>query len=126
MQLVLLVTLFHSLCLSIMLPNFEISIVSTSLVAITNDLEGLSQSSWIVIAYLLTYSSRVPDVAVQQLVLRAATGFLVIWAKLSDIFGRKLSIITAVAIFTLFSGGCGAAQATTQLWVSRRVRLAQW
>ena len=42
-------------------------------------------------------------------------GFLIIWSKLSDIFGRKLITNTAIFIFIVFSGGCGAAQTTTQL-----------
>lgn len=33
----------------------EIPIVTTSIVGITNDLQGFSQSSWLTAAYLLTY-----------------------------------------------------------------------
>lgn len=42
-------------------------------------------------------------------------GILIIFAKLSDIFGRKLLLSIAIAIFVIFSGACGAAQTTTQL-----------
>ena len=38
----------------------EISIVSTSLVAITDDLHGFSQTGWIVVAYLITYTGIFP------------------------------------------------------------------
>lgn len=44
-------------------------------------------------------------------------GFLIIWAKLSDIFGRKLFSTIAALIFVVFSGACGAAQSITQLQV---------
>ncbi|KAF2464423.1 putative multidrug resistance protein fnx1 [Lindgomyces ingoldianus] len=90
------------LCLSIFLANFEITIVSTSLVSITNDLKSFGSSSWAVTAYLITYTS-----------------FMIIWAKLSDIFGRKPMISLAIFIFLVFSGGCGAVQTMAQLIVCR-------
>jgi MFS family permease len=43
---------------------------------------------------------------------------IIIWAKLSDILGRKPIALAAMAIFTIFSGACGAAQTMTQLYVS--------
>jgi len=43
------------ICLSLILVNLEITIVGTSLVAITNDLQGFSETSWIVSGYLVTY-----------------------------------------------------------------------
>lgn len=46
----------YSLYLSLFLANFEISIVSTSLVAITNSLKGFNESNWIVTAYLVGYT----------------------------------------------------------------------
>ena len=42
-------------------------------------------------------------------------GFLIIWAKLSDIYGRKFFVLLSVLIFVIFSGACGAAQTMTQL-----------
>ncbi|KAF2690332.1 putative multidrug resistance protein fnx1 [Lentithecium fluviatile CBS 122367] len=90
------------LCLSIFLVNFEISIVSTSLISITDDLKQFGRSSWIITGYLLTY-----------------TAFLVILAKLSDQLGRKTILIACLAVFTIFSGACGAAQTMDQLIVFR-------
>lgn len=43
------------LCIPLFLANMEIPIVTTSIVGITNDLQGFSQSSWLTAAYLLTY-----------------------------------------------------------------------
>ncbi|KAF2464555.1 MFS multidrug transporter-like protein [Lindgomyces ingoldianus] len=91
-----------ALCLSIFLASLEVSIVATSLVAISNSLKSFEQSSWIINSYMLTY-----------------TGFLIIWAKLSDIFGRKLFILSSILLFVIFSGACGAAQTTEQLIVFR-------
>ncbi|CAD6570392.1 MAG: hypothetical protein ASARMPREDX12_003478 [Alectoria sarmentosa] len=94
-----------ALCLALFLASLEVSIVATSLIAITDDLQGFSESSWIVTSYMLTY-----------------TGFLIIWAKLSDIFGRKLFIIASVCLFVIFSGACGAAQTITQLIIFRALQ----
>ena len=44
-------------------------------------------------------------------------GVLIIWSKLSDVFGRKLMATSSVLIFLVFSGACGAAQSITQLRV---------
>lgn len=82
--------------------NFEITIVSTATVSITNDLHGFSQSSWLITAYLITYIAG-----------------LVIWARLSDLLGRKPTCVAAIIIFTAFSAGCGASQTMVQLIVCR-------
>ncbi|KAL8724486.1 MAG: hypothetical protein Q9166_007920 [cf. Caloplaca sp. 2 TL-2023] len=94
-----------SLCLALFLTNLEIPIVTTSIVGITDDLQGFNESSWLATAYLLTY-----------------VGFLIIWAKLSDIFGRKLFSAVAALIFVVCSGACGAAQSMTQLIVLRALQ----
>jgi len=88
------------ICLSLLLVNLEITIVGTSLVAITNDLQGFSETSWIVSGYLVTYM-----------------GFNIVWGKLSDMFGRKSIFITSMAFFTIWSAGCGASQTMNQLLV---------
>ncbi|KAJ3574510.1 hypothetical protein NPX13_g4335 [Xylaria arbuscula] len=88
--------------LALFLVNFEITIVSTALVSISNDLNDFSKTSWVVTAYLITY-----------------TAGLVIIAKLSDIFGRKRTYLLALLVFTAFSGGCGGAQTIVQLIVFR-------
>ncbi|PQE19202.1 major facilitator superfamily transporter protein [Rutstroemia sp. NJR-2017a BBW] len=80
----------------------EVSIIGTSLISIVNDLRGFSQMGWVVTGYLITY-----------------TGLLIIWAKISDIYGRKPAMIISMLIFTVFSGGCGAAHTMIQLIVCR-------
>ncbi|KAK8064596.1 hypothetical protein PG994_007234 [Apiospora phragmitis] len=88
--------------LATFLVNIEVSIVGTSLVTIANSLHRFSETSWIVTGYLVTY-----------------TGFMIIWSKLSDIVGRKVVFITTMALFVIFSGGCGASQTMTQLIINR-------
>ncbi|KAI0190174.1 putative multidrug resistance protein fnx1 [Xylaria flabelliformis] len=88
--------------LCLFLVNLEITIVSTALVSITNDLQDFSRIGWVVTAYLLTYTSG-----------------LVIWSKLSDFVGRKWPCLVSLFIFTAFSGACGGAQTLVQLIVFR-------
>lgn len=42
--------------LAVFLPSMEVSIVATSLLAITNELQGFEQGSWMVTSYMLTYT----------------------------------------------------------------------
>ncbi|MCJ1438935.1 hypothetical protein MMC27_008325, partial [Xylographa pallens] len=93
------------LCLSLFMVQMESSVTSTSILAITNDLGGFEQNAWIFTAYFFTYG-----------------GLLIIWSKLSDIFGRKPLLITAVAIFIVSSGVCGASQTIIQLIMFRWVQ----
>ncbi len=72
--------------------------MSTSLVSITNSLSGFENRDWVVTSYLLTY-----------------TGFLVIYAKFSDIFGSKFMILLGLLVFTAFSIACGAANEMNEL-----------
>ena len=41
---------------------------------------------------------------------------MIIWAKLSDLLGRKPSFLISVFIFLSFSGACGGAQTMDQLY----------
>ncbi|KAF4454427.1 hypothetical protein F53441_3054 [Fusarium austroafricanum] len=91
-----------ALWISLFLSTLETTIVSTSLVSITDALNGFILRDWIVTSYLLTY-----------------TGFLTIYAKLSDVFGKKTMLLLALLIFTLFSGLCGATNNVIDLIILR-------
>ncbi|KAH9860969.1 hypothetical protein IAQ61_010705 [Plenodomus lingam] len=91
-----------STCLCLFLVNSEVTVVGTALVSLVKDLNGIEQMGWVVTGYLITYTS-----------------MIIIWAKLSDIFGRKYTAIATVLIFTAFSGACGAAQTMNQMIISR-------
>ncbi|KAL4981982.1 MFS general substrate transporter [Aspergillus falconensis] len=100
-----LAVLLIGVSIAIFLPNLEVSIVSTALVTIANDLHGFSKTGWVVVAYLITY-----------------TGFIIIWAKLSDILTRKWSLLASLAIFIIGSAVCGASQSMTMLIVFRALQ----
>ncbi|KAK3329249.1 MFS multidrug transporter-like protein [Apodospora peruviana] len=93
------------IAIMLFLVTIETSIATTSLVAITHDLGGFERASWVMSSYLLGY------VAV-----------IVIFAKLSDIYGRKLVFAICIFIFTAFSGGCAAAGSLTQLIILRGIQ----
>ncbi|KAF3003338.1 hypothetical protein E8E14_001185 [Neopestalotiopsis sp. 37M] len=80
----------------------EIPIVITALVAITTELGGFGNVGWIVASYLLGY-----------------IGVIVIFAKFSDIVGRKLMLLISAAFFVIFSAACGASQTLVQVIVFR-------
>ncbi|KAF5700460.1 major facilitator superfamily transporter [Fusarium globosum] len=94
--------LTSALCLSLLLSTLETTIVSTALVSIVDALEGFNMAGWIVTSFLVTY-----------------TGFLIIYSKLSDIFGCKLMLLLAITIFTVFSMACGASDSMVPLIVFR-------
>ncbi|KAK8052189.1 MFS multidrug transporter [Apiospora rasikravindrae] len=84
------------------MASLESSIVATALVPISVAFLDGQNANWIVAAYLITY-----------------TAFLIIFARLSDLLGRKPTLITAIIIFTSFSAACGCAQTMTQLIILR-------
>ncbi|KAL2835359.1 MFS general substrate transporter [Aspergillus pseudoustus] len=86
----------------IFLSAAEITIMSTSLVTITSELMNYEQASWLITAYLLAF-----------------TGFLTLWAKCTDVFGLKASLLGSLLIFIAFSGGCGAVRTMNQLILCR-------
>ncbi|KAM0149208.1 hypothetical protein ACHAPG_009552 [Botrytis cinerea] len=63
-----------------------------------NDLNSFNEVNWIASAYML-----------------GEVSMLMIWGKLSDIFGRKLCTVTSISLFTIFAGACGISQSMTQL-----------
>ncbi|KAH9890146.1 putative multidrug resistance protein fnx1 [Xylariomycetidae sp. FL2044] len=94
-------------CVGIMqfMTNLEVPVVITALVQITDDLQGFDLVPWVVASYMLGY------VAV-----------IVIFAKFSDIFGRKLLFLLPTAIFIVFSAACSASQTMVQLIVFRALQ----
>ncbi|KAI0490482.1 putative multidrug resistance protein fnx1 [Xylaria cf. heliscus] len=91
-----------ALAIMMFLVNLEVPVVITALVAITNDLGGFEDVGWVVSGYLLGY-----------------VGVIVICAKFSDIFGRKLIFLFSIVFFIIFSAACSAAQTIVQLIIFR-------
>jgi len=94
-----------ALMLTMLLAALDQTIVSTALPRITSDLNGLGQLSWVVTAYLLTSTASTP-----------------IWGKISDLYGRKIMLQSAIVIFLIGSALAGAAQSMSWLIVTRGIQ----
>jgi MFS family permease len=102
------------LFLGLLLSTLETTIISTALVTIASDLGNFDISNWVVVSYLVTYTG-------MAMYLTCATnltpvGFLIIYSRCSDIFGRKSSFLTALIFFVTFSLACGVARTMKQLY----------
>ena len=87
----------------VLLAALDITIITTALPTISEYFHSASGYTWIGSAYLLACSAATPT-----------------WGKISDIFGRKPIILTAIATFFLGSALCGAAK-TIQMLIGGRV-----
>ncbi|KAF9692531.1 hypothetical protein EKO04_009665 [Ascochyta lentis] len=95
-------TIVAGLWFCLFISALDTTIVTTALIKISSGFNGLEQAAWLITTYLLTYNS-----------------FLMITAKLSDVWGLKTVLLACGAIFLIFSMACGAAQNMTQLIVFR-------
>ncbi|MGF3102368.1 MDR family MFS transporter [Rossellomorea sp. DUT-2] len=91
--------------LAMFMGAIEATIVSTAMPAIVGDLGGFSLYSWVFSAYLL---------------MNAIT--VLIYGKLSDLFGRKPIITIGIVIFLIGSALCGFAQTMEQLILFRFIQ----
>jgi len=89
----------------LLLASLDQTIVSTALPTIVGDLGGISKLSWVVTAYLL-----------------ASTVVGPVYGKLGDLYGRKVVLQSAIAIFLVGSALCGISQNMTELIVLRAVQ----
>lgn len=91
-----------ALMLSIFLASTDETATATGLGAIVDDFKSTGEVTWIAASYLLTM-----------------TAFQPLYGKFSDIFGRKTSLLFALAIFLVGSLGCGLAPNIITLIVFR-------
>jgi EmrB/QacA subfamily drug resistance transporter len=91
--------------LGMFLSALDQSIVATALPAMGRALGGMQNLSWIVSIYLLTSTASTP-----------------IYGKLGDLYGRRLMILIAIAVFVIASALCGLAQTMPQIIVARALQ----
>jgi MFS family permease len=96
---------FLGLMAGMLLSSLDQTVVTTALPTIVGELGGLEHLSWIITAYLLT-----------------STASMLLYGKLSDLYGRKLLFQIAVVIFLVGSLLSGVAQNMTELIASRGVQ----
>src|SRR5579864_9777479 len=80
------------LLLSVLLAALDQTVVGTAEPRIIAQLSGFDRYPWVATAYMLTSTLAVP-----------------IFAKLSDLYGRKLLFLTGLIIFVGASALCGAS-----------------
>jgi EmrB/QacA subfamily drug resistance transporter len=89
---------FGALFLALWLAALDQTVVSTALPTMAGDLGGLGFLSWVVTAYLLTSTVAGP-----------------LYGKFGDLYGRKVVLQVAIAIFLVGSALCGIARDMLQL-----------
>ncbi|MBI2574817.1 MFS transporter [Candidatus Woesearchaeota archaeon] len=94
--------LLGSILLAIFLAALDQTIVATAMPRIIGDLGGLKYFSWIFSAYMLT-----------------SVAAIMIFGRLSDIYGRKPFFVGGVSVFLLGSVLCGLSQDIFQLVIFR-------
>ena len=95
-------TLFGALMLTMLLASLDQTIVGTALPTIVGDLNGMANYTWVVTAYLIATTASVP-----------------LYGKLSDLYGRRPVILTAIVIFLVASALAGLSQTMLQLILFR-------
>ncbi len=90
---------------AMMLAMLSSTIVSTAMPRIATELNDLAHLSWIFTAYMLTSTVTVPVIG-----------------KLSDIFGRRVIYLAAIAGFVAASAAAGFSQTMFQLILCRAVQ----
>ncbi|KAJ4411184.1 hypothetical protein N0V91_001559 [Didymella pomorum] len=91
-----------ALFLSLFVAALDATIVATAAPTMSHDLHSAAGYTWIGGAFLLGNAASGP-----------------IWAKLSDIFGRKLIILLALAVFFASSAVCATAKTMEALIIGR-------
>ncbi len=96
----------YVLCVGMLMIVLDVTVVNVALPSIQSDL-GFSQSSlaWVVNAYLIAFG-----------------GLLLLAGRFGDILGRKNIFMAGLALFTVASFICGAAQSQEMLVIARFVQ----
>jgi len=95
--------IFFTACISTFMSTLDGSIVNITLPVISKYFSvNINSVQWVVTAYLLAISS-----------------ILLIWGKISDIYGKKYLFAAGLAVFTAGSAMCGVSTGLSMLIFSR-------
>ncbi|KAI1466940.1 major facilitator superfamily domain-containing protein [Daldinia caldariorum] len=93
------------LLVGLLLSFLDTSIVATSIFSIAAEFDDLASINWVALAYALVY-----------------LGCASLFARVSDIIGRRNAFIASYLIFIAFSIACGFAQSLVQLIACRALQ----
>lgn len=96
-------SVFLGLMLAILLAALDQTIVSVSLTKLAAELQGVELLGWVVSGYLISAAVATP-----------------IFGKLGDLYGRRVTLSSAIGLFLLGSVGCATAQ-SMQILVAARI-----
>jgi len=96
---------FSGLVLAMLLAALDSTIVATALPTIVSELGGLEHLAWVVTGYLLAQTIVTP-----------------IYGKLGDLYGRRIVLQSAVALFLIGSALCGLSRTMTELILCRALQ----
>ena len=91
--------------LSVFLAAMESTVVATAMPIIVKGLGGLEIYAWVFTGFILTSTVTMP-----------------LWGRLSDLFGRRSTFLTGLAIFLVGSALSGVSRDMTQLIVFRMLQ----
>lgn len=94
-----------ALCSAVFLAALDVTITTVAIPTIATDFDSAAGYTWIGSAYLLANAAAAPS-----------------WGKISDIFGRKPVLLTAVGIFWVGSLLCGVSVNMGMLIFGRAVQ----
>ncbi|KDQ58485.1 hypothetical protein JAAARDRAFT_34295 [Jaapia argillacea MUCL 33604] len=96
------IMVFLGLSVGLSCAFLDQTIVATALPRISSDLHSGQLSSWVATAYLLTSLALTP-----------------LYGRWSDVFGRKVVLMSSLAVFWLFSLACALSKTMIQLIIFR-------
>lgn len=94
-----------ALCSAVLLAALDVTITTVAIPTISADFQSTAGYTWIGSAYLLANAAAAPS-----------------WGKLSDIFGRKPVLLTAVGVFWVGSLLCGVSVSMGMLIAGRAIQ----
>jgi EmrB/QacA subfamily drug resistance transporter len=87
-----------AMALGLLMSSLDNTIVASCINKLSEDFNVFDKVSWVFTAYML-----------------AATSTMLVFGKLSDLFGRKMFYLIGIGLFLLGSALCGLAQSADQL-----------
>lgn len=97
--------MLSGILLCMLLAALDQTVLATALPAIASDFNSVPHLSWAITAYLLT-----------------STAATLVFGKLSDLFGRRILLETAIVIFLTASIACALSQSMGELIAARALQ----